>query len=422
MKHSRLTQTHILIYCINVIQTTAVFRITSDKVHFGIFFVMSYKKLYSFLKQKFWFEFDILNQKFVNLSKNTLFLTTKELKNCKIYPKKTLICYYHLFDKFLNRINCHKIICLFLVSICRFELVYTEDKLIFLEAYFKIKTKQKKIKTCEFFPAFIELINYKILICYEKKNKLLYQIFTSLIKLTVRIKNTRIKHNQLQIIYKTAIRRLCDNAAFGVSCFRNISLMYKLYDHIKEILNKYRLDYTSKFGVYERKNLCLFNFYDFFLTFLLNKSSNIEKKNWFNMKNISRFKRFKKKISFLEKIQSYNYANYIYSFYHTKRIQSNDVDYLLMEKILKKNYRFSHMNRFKEFFLKDLNLIINKFFLKYQMKKKINTEKQVLRPVKNRSLFILYSFINKILKNKKIISIYDSFLMFINLINHKLKF
>ncbi|AEA39123.1 hypothetical protein CPARA_3gp465 (nucleomorph) [Cryptomonas paramecium] len=380
---------------------------------------MSYKRLYSFLKQKFWFEFDVLNQKFINLSKNTFSLTISKLKNYKIYSKKTLICYYHLFSKFLSRTNCHKIIYLFLVSICRFELIYIEDKLIFLETYFK--TRKKFFKTREVLPVFIELLSCKFFIPCKKKNRILYQMFTFLIHFIIKIKNNRIENGQFQMIYKKALYKLQDNIIFD-SNFCDFNLIHKLYNHIGKILNKNKADRASESNLHQQKSLHWLYSYDFLLIFLLNSNFNIEKKNWFNIKNTSRSKRPKGKFSFFEKIQSYNYTNYIRSFYCAKRIQSNEFNYLFIERILKKQHRSSCVSRFKEFFLKELSLILDKFLLKYKIKKKINTEKQLLKPVKNKFLFVLYPFVNKISKNKKIASIYDYFLMFIHLIKRKSKY
>ena len=93
----------------------------------------TYKSIFLLLHRKLWFQLKFLIQDLVILSSYISFIFLKENKNLCVFNGKRLMFFYQRFKKFLRKFMQVQKLNIFLLYISKNELVYTEDRIIFIE-------------------------------------------------------------------------------------------------------------------------------------------------------------------------------------------------------------------------------------------------------------------------------------------------
>src|SRR6056300_1635352 len=93
----------------------------------------TYKSIFLLLHRKLWFQLKFLIQDLVILSSYISFIFLKENKNLCVFNGKRLMFFYQRFKKFLRKFMQVQKLNIFLLYISKNELVYTEDRIIFME-------------------------------------------------------------------------------------------------------------------------------------------------------------------------------------------------------------------------------------------------------------------------------------------------
>nr|UXY87689.1 hypothetical protein CcurKRNrm1_p159 [Cryptomonas curvata] len=380
---------------------------------------LNYKKICWFLNQKLWFQFDLLNQKFVLLIKNSYLIIFLNQTNTlfNIYSK-ILIKYFSLYDKLFFSIIPYNTLSTLLVGICRFELIYIEDKIIFLEKHMRSYWKNNLFKVSVLPILLFELISFRTSINNNRiTRKIFFQrhyLYLFLSKL--KIKNFyNFKNKQIDLFLKKNIFNCSNNLNFK-SIF-NFKCILKTFLYIQKISIK-TYSHIDHYNLFLNKTK-YFNFIYIFFSFFC-KIKDDEKKDWFYINTVLRIiKSQKNNSSFLEKFQLYDNLFYLYFSYFKKQSYLKILSFILTEKFKEKKIRMSHIGRWVQLFPSEIELIWIRLFINYNQKNILNKNRQIFKFKKNRNTFINHNNSLELDKQEMFIILYKNFLSFFNVLKKK---
>jgi hypothetical protein len=381
--------------------------------------ILNYNKLCYFLNQKFWFQFNILNQKFVILSKKLSFITFSDrIENLLNIYSKTLIKYYFLFNKLLYSTIQHKTLSVILIGICRFDLIYIEDKIAFLENHTRIYWYNNFFKISILPTLVVELINYKIWIgdC-NCTNTYFYQL--QHILASFRICKSQnfyyFRNNEAMLSLKRIIINLENDSGFEI--LYHTKSAFKVHHYIKQLLKK-ACKYASR-NIIAFKFSRYFDFSNNFLNFVFD-TRNEDKENWFQIKYMLRLNiNQDTSCSFFENFQLYNFIFYTYFIFSKKQQYLKYLSCLLTEKFKKKCFRLSSIGRSKNLTPSEIKFVLIEILPRYKYQNALDVPRQVLKNQKTMNNCLSYLCLSDINKKIYFILLYKNCLSFVNAIEKK---
>ena len=378
--------------------------------------VLNYNKLCYLLNQRFWFQFDILNQKFVILSKkvSTVTINNRIGKFLNIYSK-TLIKYYNLFNKLLYSTIPHKTVSIILIGICRFDLIYIEDKITFLENHIRIYWYNNFFKISVLPIILIELINYKIwigdLYCTNSIFNQLQHILAFF-----RIYNYKNFYHFGSKQTMLSLKRImfCFEKDIELELLSNTKSAFKMHHYIQQLLEK-AYTYPSR-GIVAVKFSKYFDFSNNFLSFFFS-TKNEEKENWFQINSILRINNYQNiSRSFFENFQIYNYIFYTYFSYSRKQVYLKHLSCLLSEKFKKNGFRLSSIGRSKNLTPSEIELVLFQILPRFKYQNSLDAPRQILKNKKTKNNCLNYFCLDLINKKINFIFLYKNCLSLVDAI------
>nr|UXY88189.1 hypothetical protein Cry52Nrm1_p165 [Cryptomonas curvata] len=381
--------------------------------------VLNYNKLCYFLNQKFWFQFNILNQKFVILSKKVSIVAIRDFVGnfLNIYSK-TLIKYYNIFNKLLYSTIPHKTLSVILIGICRFDLIYIEDKIAFLENHIRIYWHNNFFKFSILPTILVELINYKIWLGdLDCTNNFFHQLQHILASFRIfNLKNFYHFGNKQTTL---SLKRIIVNFEkdIDLELLSSTKSAFKLHHYIQQLLEK-AYKYPSR-GIVAVKFSKYFDFSNNFLCFFFN-TKNDEKENWFQINSILRLNNYQNiSRSFFENFQLYNYIFYTYFSYSKKQEYLKHLSCLLSEKFKKNSLRLSSIGRSKNLTPSEIGLVLIHILLRFNYQNSLDAPRQILKNKKTKNNCLRYFCIDAIDKKLNFILLYTNCLSLVNAIKKK---
>jgi hypothetical protein len=381
--------------------------------------IFLYKTLCFFLNQKFWLQFDIINQKLIILFRNISYLTLNKTGESLLnFNKMNLIKYYNQFDILFRSIIPYKTYSLVLIGICRFDFYYLEDKITFLEKHLTILLKHSININLGLYLILRELVIYKTftggidLIC-----KLLLQLIYVFRSNFINISNLKyIPFRPFRMILEKVIRK--HNNTANINIIYNSILKFIIYFNKNEIRKKK----NRKHHFFLNKSLIekSFNFVNNFSCFFCNLKDE-EKENWCQINNIFRVKSTNNTIgSFLEKIHLYYY---LYSLFIKKKIYKSQIYHILNENLKTDSLRISIIGKWIKLNPLEIDFVLKKISIVYKIPNIIDKSRQILKYNKQKILFknMNYAgFTDRVQKKILQILLYENCLFFIKIIRKKL--
>ena len=379
--------------------------------------VFNYQKYCFFLNQRFWLQFDILNQKTILLIKNSSFLNFfSQLEIISNINSGILIKYFYLFHKLFYSMIPYKTLSILMIGICRFDLLYLEDKISFLEYHIRIYWKNNSFKISILPLLFIEYISYNVSLKNTQYTINFFLQLQYLFKSFISLKIKNILNFDINQ-YILAIKKISINLEnrINLKSFYNIKAGIKLYFYIKKI-----------FGMIPYKEADVKVNYSHYFNFIYNFiSSNCtiqdnDKENWLNMNIILRIKYIQNiTLSFFEISNIFNSIFYLFYLYSKKKIYFNMFSLLFAERFSEKRTRLSIIGRSMCLLPIEIKLIWNKIFLSCKQKNILDMHRQIFKCKKYKSRLIIFKYNIELYKKIKFVMLYKNLFSFINVIKKK---
>lgn len=138
---------------------------------------LSYRPVFLLLHKKIWYQLKFLIKDLISFSLESSFIFLKETNNLCLFKTKKLKIFYEKFKKILKKYLSSQKINNFLINLVKTELIYLEDKIIFIENEIYLFRQIYKSRFCLNLIVYILSKYYIFLNNTMKKKNWIYQCF-----------------------------------------------------------------------------------------------------------------------------------------------------------------------------------------------------------------------------------------------------